>query len=106
MQALQHRHNEYAVTLSLLDDQDRVIAKSDHWFYSWYRSAGRKVVGNLVWPDWGKWDLQTTPSMGPLLLDEGARFHEVVEMSETFTLDTEQLARVKKYAASIEHVVR
>ncbi|HUT95574.1 MAG TPA: hypothetical protein VMY37_39325 [Thermoguttaceae bacterium] len=102
--AIQNRHNGYAVRLSLLDDQDRVIAKADHWFYYWRYCGSRKVVGNLVWPDWNVWDLRTNPSIGPLLVDRSPRFRQAIDMSETFTLDTDELARVKKCAASIENL--
>lgn len=89
-----------AVTLSLLDGQNRVIAKTSRFFPTQNIRYMHPIVPHYLvfaFRPQGTRDY----SMGPLLFD-GRVFRQGIQLSETFTLAPDQVARVKRYGASIE----
>lgn len=104
--ALEYRFHDYRrgyiVTVALLDEQSRVIAKVDRPFSMLGWTAGVNEVGRCLVHDWSTWYDGGLVSywIGPLL-GNGANFRQVVDLSETFSLDTDQVAKVTKCAVSI-----
>lgn len=98
-------HRGYTVQIALLDEQEQIIARAERRVPNRLGDCGCPTIGGyLVFPHnyWGQPYPGDSCSIGPVLFTGGG-FNKSIDLSETFTLATEDLARVNKVAASIEY---